>query len=404
MPKLAERIIDFLRQNKKQLSFFWRYALQAKLHFSKYASRKVILFRLDLIGDCTMFTSAAKAIREFYQDREMTLVCLSSTKPLFERLGVFDKIIGVDFSPHNVDFQKLPALIQELRKDKYDLLLQPQVSKCPLADILAAAVRCNRRIAIETKSGNSSEKWVRMVNFLYDHVIPYPQDQVSEFDCYAAFVRGIGYEGYRITRPSLPFEEQHFIEGNYYVLYPGGSMSQKFWPAERFAQLADYIFRRTGLLGVILGTGKEQWVSDQVKKNLNIQTSMAMVDLTGSTSITDVIDIIGNAKFVVSNDTSGVHIACATNTPSVSNVGGWHFGRFLPYHIEDVRPGDNLPLVAYVEMPCYLCGWDWNIVGPQNPGCLHHLQYGEPCECVDKVTFGQMRDLVDQVMEECKLC
>lgn len=404
MPKLVDKIIDYLRQNKKLLSFFWRYAFRAKLHFSKHASRKIILLRLDFIGDCTMFTSAAKAIREFYQDREMTLLCLSSTKPLFERLGIFDRIIDVDFSPHNVDFQRLPSLIREVREEKYDILLQPQVSKCPLADILAAAVRCNQRIAIETKSGNSSKNWVRMVNFLYDHFIPYPKDQVSEFDCYAAFVRGIGFKDYRITRPCLPFKEQHFIEGNYYVLYPGGSMSQKFWPAERFAQLADYIFQRTGLLGVILGIEKEQWVSDQVQKNLKIQTSMAMVDLTGRTSITDVIDVIGNAEFVVSNDTSGVHIACATNTPSVGNVGGWHFGRFLPYHIEDVRPGDNLPLVAYVKMPCYLCGWDWNIVEPQNPGCLRRLQYGEPCECVDKVTFEQMRDLVDQVMEGCKLC
>ena len=172
MPKLADGTLNFLRQNKKLLSFFWRYAFRAKFHFSKYVSHKVILLRLDLIGDCTMFTSAAKAIREFYQDREMTLVCLSSTKPLFERLGVFDKIISVDFSPHNVDFQKLPPLIRELREEKYDLLLQPQVSKCPLADILAAAVRCNRRIAIETKSGNSNEQWVRMVNFLYDRFIP----------------------------------------------------------------------------------------------------------------------------------------------------------------------------------------------------------------------------------------
>ena len=117
MPKLADGTLNFLRQNKKLLSFFWRYAFRAKFHFSKYVSHKVILLRLDLIGDCTMFTSAAKAIREFYQDREMTLVCLSSTKPLFERLGVFDKIISVDFSPHNVDFQKLPPLIRELREE-----------------------------------------------------------------------------------------------------------------------------------------------------------------------------------------------------------------------------------------------------------------------------------------------
>ena len=404
MGNFAGRIVNFLRRNKRELFFFWKYAIQSKLHFVKYSSRKVIMFRLDLIGDCTMFTSAASAIREFYQNREMTLVCLASSRPVFERLGVFDKIKSVDFKPHEIDYQKLRTLIAELRTEKYDILLQPQVSKYPLADILAAAVKCNQRIAIQTKPGNSGPNWVRMVNFLYDRFIPCPEDQISEFDGYAAFVRGLGNPDYRITRPYLPYKEQHFIEGNYYVLYPGGSMSQKFWPAERFSQLANYIYQGTGLIGVILGVGRELRESDAVKENLNTQTSMAMVDLTGQTSMFDVIDIIGNAQFVVSNDTSGVHIACATNTPSVANVGGWHFGRFLPYHIENIHPGDNLPLVAYVEMQCYSCGWDWNVVGPRNPGCLHRLQYGEPCECVDKVTYEQMRDLVDKVIKECILC
>ena len=132
----------------------------------------------------------------------MTLVCLTISAPVFERLGIFDRIITVDFRPHDIDFKKLKVLIDELRKDSYDLLLQPQISKYPLADILGAAVKCNRRIAIETKPGNSNADWVRMVDFLYDKQIPYPRGIVSEFDYYGAFVRGLGYSGYKTECPS----------------------------------------------------------------------------------------------------------------------------------------------------------------------------------------------------------
>ena len=243
-----------------------------------------------------------------------------------------------------------------------------------------------------------------MVDFLYDKQIPYPRGIVSEFDYYGAFVRGLGYSGYKTECPSLVYQEQHFIEGNYYVLYPGGSLSQKFWPARCFAQIADHIYERTGLVAVILGVASEQWVSDQLKGYLKPQTAMSVVDLTGRTSISDVIDIIGNATMVVTNDTSGVHIACATQTPSVAIVGGWHLGRFLPYHIEDVRPDDHLPLVAYTKMPCFYCDWQWDIVGQRNEECLRRLKCGEPSECIEKVTYEQMRDLVNQVLEDEKLC
>lgn len=398
------RLKGFLRRNHNELRYFWKYAVAAKLHLWKYDSQKVILLRLDLIGDCTMFTSAATAIRNIYKYREMTLVCLSMCKPIYERLGIFNKIICVDFKPHIIDFNRLGSLIAELRANKYDLLLQPQISKYPLADILAAAIKCNRRIAIETKPGNSGANWVRMVNFLYDTFIPYPRGIVSEFDYYGAFVRGLGEKQYKTTCPSLPYREQHFIEGDYYVLFPGGSLRQKFWPADRFAQIANHIYEKTGLLGVILGVAEEQWVSDRLKKSLTPVTAMSMVDLTGRTSISEVIDIIGNAKFVISNDTSGVHIACATNTPSIANVGGWHFNRFLPYHIEDVKPEDHLPLVAYTKMPCFYCDWQWNIVGQRNAECLRRLQCGEPSECIEKITYEQIRDLVNQIIEEEKLC
>lgn len=390
---------NFLQRNWRELWYFWRYAVLAKLHFWPYRSRKAILLRLDLIGDCTMFTSAARAIREFYKDREMTVVCLSISRPVFERLGIFDKIICVDFRPNNIEYDKIGALISELRSEAYDLLLQPQVSRLPVADILGAAIRCNRRVAIRAKPGNSKPRWIKMVDFLYDEQFPYPEGVVSEFDYYGAFVRGLGNPGYRTVCPCLPYGEQHFIEGDYYVLYPGGSLGQKFWPADRFAKIADHIFARTGLVGVILGVASEQWVSDRLKERLAPVTGMSMIDLTGRTSISDVIDIIGNAKLVVSNDTSGVHIACATNTPSVVDVGGWHFQRFFPYHIEDVKPENHLPLAAYTELPCYYCDWDWDIIAERNPECLEHLKAGESSSCISAITAEQMLELVDRVID-----
>lgn len=407
MKTMKERLKNcrqFLARYKTLLLPFWRYAIAAKCRPTNYRSKKIMLMRLDLIGDCTMFTSTAKAIREYYHDREMVMVCLESTKPVFERLGIFDRIITMKCKPEAIDRNELKRLMAVLRDDTYDLLLQPQASTHPVADVLVAGVKCNQRIAIETKPGNSGADWVRMKNFLYDRLIEYPRGVVSEFDYYGAFARGLGISGFRTTCPCLPYGEQHFIPESYYVFYPGGSFSQKFWAGEKFAKLAEHIYRKTGLTCVILGVASEQWASDIVKQNLGPLAAIAMRDLTGKTSISDVMDIIGNAEFVVSNDTSGVHISCATHTPSVAIAGGWHYRRFLPYHIEDIRQGDQLPLVAFTKMPCYHCDWDWSVIGQCNAHCLERMKRNETSECIDRVSYEQVRDLVDQVMKAGGLC
>lgn len=395
-----EKTATYFKRWKNELSLFWMYVPGAKIHV-KYKSKKVIILRLDMIGDCTMFTSTAKALREHYADSEMTMVCMEACRAVYERLGVFDRIITFDFKPHEIDYKKLKNLIRELRVERYDILLQPQASKMPFADILAAAIKCNRRIAIETKLGNSPGKWVNMVNFLYDEFIPYPRGNVSEFDYYGAFARGICGPDFRTTKPHLNYEKQHFLEGRYAVLFPGGTHRQKFWSAAHYAKIADHIYEETGFLIVLLGVPSESWVMESIRKNVKSQTAMSVIDLLGRTSVADMIDIIGNAELVVSNDTSGVHIACATNTPSVAIAGGWHYKRFLPYHIENVMPGDHLPLVAYTEMSCYYCDWNWDNIEKVNAKCLERMKIGETSECIDRVTYEQVEKLVDQVLQDC---
>lgn len=402
MRYFVSKIKNRFKKVINERTYFRKYAKQAKQH--SYKSKDVIMLRLDLIGDCTMFTSAAVAVREHYKDRKMTIVCLAMSKPVFENLNIFDKIITVDFRPDNIDFKKLDTVIEELQKDEYDIMLQPQVSKLPVADIIAAAIKCNKRIAMETKIGNSKEEWVKSVNFLYDEFIPYPRGNVSEFDYYGAFVRGLGISDYKTTCPRLTYKDQNFIEGSYYVIYPGGSFAQKFWTAERYAKIADYIYKKTGLLAVILGAPHEQWVAENVMAEMSAVTAMSTINLVGRTSIADVIDVIGNAEFVISNDTSGAHIACAVKTPCVVIVGGWHYNRFFPYHIEDIKSNDKIPIVANTDLCCFHCDWNWDTIGKRNEGCLDRMKRGVPSECIEKITYEQVEDLVEKMLRDEGLC
>lgn len=374
--------------------------IRNKAHTGKYKSRGVIILRLDLIGDCTMFTSTALAIRKLYTGRKMTVVCLALTKPVFERLGVFDEIITVDFRPERIEYKKLLLLFEKLREKEYDILLQPQVSKMPVADLIASAVKCNERITIETKPGNSSPRWIAFANSLYDKIIPYPRGWMNEMDYYGAFVRGLGVNDYQTTKPFLPTKKQHFIEGKYYVFYPGASWIQRAWPQKEFAHLADYIYKKTGLFCAILGTGNENWIAEKIMENADSATYYSFINLAGKTSLEDVIDIIGGAEFIIANDTSGAHIGAAVNTPTIAIVGGGHYMRFLPYHIECIKKGDRLPIAVNYDMPCYYCEWNWDIIGQRNKECLRRMQQVETLECIEKISFRKVIRELDKILRD----
>lgn len=391
--------VEFKGRYSKQIQAFTKYSKNYNKK-KKYNTKDVILFRLDLIGDCTMFSSAAKALREFYKDRKMTVVCLKISKPIFERIGGFDRIITVDFKPHDIDYDKLDLVIKEIQEYEFDILLQPQISRMPLADILCVATKCNKRIAIQTLEGNSPKNWIDYFSWIYDEIIPYPEGHKSEFDYYATFVRGIVGKQYRITKPELKFNSQNIVNDKYFVLYVGASMEQKLWPLYRFSKVAEHIFDRTNLNAVILGVNSEKKYADLVIANVKSIYESRIIDLCGQTTIDDVIDIIGNAEFVVSNDTSGVHIACATNTPSVAINGGWHYGRFLPYSIEEHSKSDKIPLVAEKKMDCYYCGWNLEKIEKVNKTCLVRVKSGESSDCIQKVRTEQVIELVDKILAE----
>lgn len=382
--------LRYARNHSEKLFLFWSYALMAKLRITKYRSKKIALIRLDHIGDCIMFSDAAREISKVYKDHEITVICRPISRPIMESLGIFNKIIC--FDPIDADKAKYRTLFRELRSESYDILFQPVMSKIFAIDIISAATKCNQRISMEPNDSNIDPRLLKMTEFLYDRFVPYPRGHVSEFDIYAAFIRGTINSDYKSKLPLLRHKKQSFVDGDYYVLYPGGTLSQKFWPAEYFANIAEFVYQKTGWMGVICGVPSEQYVANKLKSHL---VTAPVMDLIGKTSILDVVDIIAGAHFVVSNDTSGVHIAAAVDTPSVAIAGGWHFNRFLPYHIEDVRPEGHIPLIAYTEMPCYYCDFR---IEENNVDCQRMIHTGQLLECIERVSFEQVKDLVSQFL------
>lgn len=148
---------------------------------------------------------------------------------------------------------------------------------------------------------------------------------------------------WRDTPPLLP------DGAPYAVLNPGSNEYGRRWPFESYLKIAERLMDK-GYRVVIVG-GPGERAGDHRQRLGNDQR---VIDLTGKTSVPELMDILNHAACVISNDTGPAHLSIALETPTVVVVGGGHFGSFVPYPKEICPPHARF---AFEEMPCYHCFW-----------------------------------------------
>ncbi len=112
--------------------------------------------------------------------------------------------------------------------------------------------------------------------------------------------------------------------GAYYVFAPGAEYGPaKRWPAAHFADLA----RRLDGPVVLLGSGKEFDLCEEIAAPVNAEQPGKCLNLAGKTSLTNALSAIAAAKSTVSNDSGLMHVAAALGVPQVAI-----FGSSSPLH------------------------------------------------------------------------
>lgn len=101
---------------------------------------------------------------------------------------------------------------------------------------------------------------------------------------------------------------------------PGATNSRaKQWLPERFAAAADRIAESTGARIAILGSASESGTAASVMAAL--ERPERAINLTGKTSLRELIGVLASSLALVSNDTGPAHLAAALGLPTVTVFG-----------------------------------------------------------------------------------
>jgi ADP-heptose:LPS heptosyltransferase len=172
-------------------------------------------------------------------------------------------------------------------------------------------------------------------------------------------------------------------EQRYYVLFPGASWEGRQWPMAGFVRIAERLYSKTGWLGVVCGGPTDLELAETLCGNC----SAPLLNWAGRTDLSQLAAIISSAQLLLSNETSAAHIAAACGVATVCILGGGHYGRFMPYQVEqaDDRP---LPRTITYQMPCFGCNWQ----------CIYERVNGAPVPCIERITQEDIWNEINKII------
>ena len=354
----------------------------------------VLLTRTDQIGDFIMWLDAARALCSHWHagGRRVVLLANSAWASWAGELGIGDEVWSLDSRRYLHDWSYRAVMLRRVAAGRFGLAVQARPSREAFVDdSLIAATCAPERVTLRGSTFNIVPSRQARSDAVYSRLVELPASGV-EMDNNAALVRAIGVTDYRPKIATLgpgTAEAPATLAGRAYaVLFPAASQTVKIWPAERFAAVGSALAGRFGLDVVLAGgPGDRQRCADLARA-----MDGRAIDLSGSTTLPQLAEVLRGAKLLVSNDTSAVHIAAAVDTPSICILGGGHFGRFLPYPAQRT---DRLPapIALHSPMPCFGCGWT----------CHYQRAPADPGPCITGVTVEQTLDCIEHLLAPARL-
>lgn len=134
-------------------------------------------------------------------------------------------------------------------------------------------------------------------------------------------------EKIKIEKPYIELPEEA-DKDDYTVIFPGAGFESRRWSCRNFSEVIRMIYNSYNYKTMICGSEEDSVLAKRIIEDTG---SALAEDMTGKTSVLELIHIIAKARFLISNDTCAIHIAAAVNTRAVCISNGNHYGRFNPY-------------------------------------------------------------------------
>ena len=352
-------------------SFVLNFIKKPKSSIKREKKQVLIVFPFAL-GDCILFLGSLINMRKVYPTNQYTihLICQKGYEGLFQ--GYFDNIFSLDFAQMSLHPMYRIKMCRIVRRMYYDIALDPiGCEVCSPNVFIMNAVCADEKIGVFTKYFQKVQcpSWMR--KHIYTKIISLPNADFHKLKQYAYIWQMLGSIQPLIKPAVLPRMELNFkLPEKYFVIFPSASLKVKQWPIERFAVLAERIYKKTGFTLVVCGTHHD---ANTVNLFLKQIPKIPKVNYVGKTSVEEFMEVIARAELLVTNDTSAYHIGVAHNIKVCVITGCYVYNSFINY--DCLEKDRRKPVVICRKLRCHDC----------NNNCIYFVRKVYPCVMANTV-------------------
>jgi len=297
-------------------------------------ARRILIIRLDGIGDAVMTLPAIKLLRKMMPNAVVDGVFRPATMRFLRELNIFDNLYDYEHrsaSPATKEQPSIPyyALLKILHKNRYDFVID--FAGRPLSRRIGFSFGAKRMV---TPSWSYYERDLNIdTHFFASDIIDMPSDLSHPTARTEHIVRSLtGSQipcDYELQIPDLAKETatrkvMDFIGKKQFALvHPVSSDRHRNWPIERFVTVTDHLVSKFDLNILVTGSARdEEQLSDFRAKSRYSDRILVAPSLF---SLTELMEVCRLARIVISVDTSIVHLA--------DGVGANLLALYTPYYL-----------------------------------------------------------------------
>ncbi len=305
--------------------------------------KTLLLMKLDTIGDYVLFRNFLKPLREFYAGYEITLLC---NKDFLEVIDAYDRpyidhLILLDTSKWG-SWKRFPLFyrlktIYALNQKSYEVVLNPVFHRSTYRDDFLVSL-----INAQHKMGHLGFEQVNqwlvntpspgLLDHVYTRLLNNSSEVLFEFERNREFFSQLVQKPLadiilELAPPPPLSAKAGFAQPtqDYGVFFLGAGNPKRKWALDSWAVLAQKIAPAFQI--VLCGSPSETLDGLQLAQKIP-----NALNLAGKTSLVELLAVLCQARFIVSNETAIPHFCVALGLGPIFVISnGNTFKRFAPY-------------------------------------------------------------------------
>jgi lipopolysaccharide heptosyltransferase II len=284
-----------------------------------------LLIRPGGIGDAVLLAPALRALRRAYPEATIDLLAERRNCGIFSLVPEVNKVFHYD----------APRELMAALRRRYDVVIDTEQWH-RLSAVVARLTGAQVSIGFATNERSR----------LFTHQIPYSQDEyesISFFNLlmHLGITNHIGLPASFLSVPENAMQRGEELLGelsvkSFITIFPGGSIHERRWGADRFKGLAG-ILNAEGFPVVVIG-GKEDAAAGEI-----IITGNYGINLAGKSSLVETASVIAKSAVLVSGDSGILHVGVGLGRPTVSLFGPGIAKKWAPRGEKHIVINKNLP-------------------------------------------------------------